>query len=323
MNNRLWRSFAARVNRGRPMRNASTETREEAQPLLDEAMLRQLALMRIESGRSFTEWLGGEHQGRRKTHALEFEDYRGYTAGDDFRLIDWNVYARLGELFVKASVAEEAMSVDLLIDCSRSMDWGSPTKARYAAQLAAALGALALMHGDRVRIVGMGAGDARAGAPLYGPGDLSAMVADLETLPILTTTDFAGSIAAYQRVAEPHGAVVILSDLLAPLDDIASIDLLPSQGRDVFAVHIVDPAEAEPPLHGAVELRDRESGATTIRAVTPAVRRQYMARFRERTGEIEARLATGNIGYIPASTAIAPIDIVRDGLQRARMVASV
>jgi len=323
VNNRLWRSLAAQAGRGRAARSAPAGPREAAQPLLDEAILRQLARMRIESGRSFTEWLGGEHQGRRKTHALEFEDYRGYTAGDDFRLIDWNVYARLGELFVKTSVAEEALSVEFLIDCSRSMDWGRPTKARYAGQLAAALGALALMHGDRVRVVGVGDGDAHAGAPLFGSGDLTTLVAELEALPILATTNFAGSIAAFRRVAEPHGAVVILSDLLVPLDDIGSLDLLPSQGRDVFAIHIVDPAEAEPALHGAVELRDRESGATTIRAVTPAVRRQYMARFRERTEAIEARLATGNIGYIPASTAIAPIDIVRDGLRRASVVAPV
>jgi len=323
VNNRRWRAFAAQVGRGRVARKAPAETREAAQPLLDEAILRQLARMRIESGGSFTEWLGGEHQGRRKTHALEFEDYRGYTAGDDFRLIDWNVYARLGELFVKTSVAEEALSIELLIDCSRSMDWGRPTKLRYAEQLAAALGALALMHGDRVRVAGMGAGDAHTGAPFYGPGDLSALVAELEALPVLATTDFAGSIAAFRRVAEPHGAVVVLSDLLAPLDDIGALDLLPSQGRDVFTIHIVDPGEAEPALHGAVELRDRESGATTIRAVTPAVRRQYMARFRERTEAIEERLAAGNIGYMPASTAIAPIDIIRGGLQRASVVAPV
>jgi len=323
MNNWGWRSFVARVGRGRAARNAPAETREAAQPLLDEAMLRQLGRMQIESGGSLTEWLGGEHQGRRKTHALEFEDYRGYTAGDDFRLIDWNVYARLGELFVKTSVAEEAMSIELLIDCSRSMDWGRPTKMRYAEQLAAALGAGALMPGDGGRVWGWGAGDAYAGAPFYGPGDLSAMVAELEVLPVLATTDFTGSIAAFRRVAEPHGAVVVLSDLLAPLDAVGALDLVPSQGRDVFVIHIVDPAEAEPALHSAVELRDRESGVTTIRAVTPTVRRQYMARFRERTEAIEARLAAGNIGYIPASTAVAPIDIIRGGLQRASVVAPV
>jgi len=320
VNNRLWRSFTARVGFAHAARNLPAGTRESAQPLLDEATLRQLARMRIESGRSFTEWLGGERQGRRKMHALEFEDYRGYTAGDDFRLIDWNAYARLGDLFVKTSVAEEAMSVEFLIDCSRSMDWGTPTKVRYAEQVAAALGALALIHGDHVRVVGVGDGDAMAGAPLHGTGDLAALTRQIEALPVRAATDFAGSVDAFRSVAEPYGAIVVLSDLLAPLGDVETLNLLVSQGRDVFVIHIIDPAEAEPALHGAVELRDRETGATTIRAITPAVRQQYVARFLERTEAIAARLAAGNVRYIPASTAVAPIDAIRNGLRGAGMV---
>ncbi len=321
MNNRWWRSFTARVSLDPAARDLFTETREVVSPLLDEAALRQLAHMRIESGQSFTEWLGGERSGRRTMHALEFEDYRGYTAGDDFRLIDWNAYARLGDLFVKTSVAEEAMSIDFLIDCSRSMDWGRPTKLRYAARLAASLGALALMHGDHVRVVGLGAGDALAGAPLHGPGDLTRLTAELEALPARVATDFAGSMAALQPVAAPYGSVVVLSDLLAPLDDIETLDLLVSQGRDVFAIHIVDPSEVAPALRGPVELHDSETGAVTIRVITSAVRQQYTERFRERMAAIASRLTAGNIRYISASTAVAPVDFIGGGLRSEGMVA--
>ena len=320
---RRWRRFAAWVRPGQAVLDSTTGIRETAQPLLDEATLRQLVRMRIESGRSFTEWLGGEHEGRRKMHGLEFEDYRGYTAGDDFRLIDWNANARLGELFVKTSIAEEARSIALLVDCSRSMDWGTPNKLHYAKQLAAALGALALMHGDRVRVLGVGNGNVLPGAPLHGPGDLASLTAELEDLPVLTTTDFAGSIASFQEVSEPHGAVVLLSDLLAPLADIETLDLLGIPGRDVFAIHIIDPAEATPSLHGTVELRDRETGSTTIRTITPAVRRQYTERFRERSAAIAARLAARSIRYISSSTAVAPVDFIGDGLRSGGLTATV
>jgi len=324
MNNRLWQSFAAWVGLGQVAQRSSRGTHEPALPLLDEATLRQLTRMRIESGRSFTEWLGGERPGRRAMHALEFEDYRSYTAGDDFRLIDWNAYARLGDLFVKTSVAEEAMSIEFLIDCSRSMDWGSPRKkVRYAEQMAAALGALALLHGDRVRVVSLGDGDAAVGAPLYGLGDLTTLTAELEALPIRATTDLAGSVDAFRSIAPPYGAIVVLSDLLAPLSDVETLDLLVSQGRDIFVLHIIDPAEAEPALHGSIELRDHETGVTTVRAITPVVRQQYRARFLERTEAIAARLAGGNVRYIPASTAVAPLDIIRGELQRAGVAASI
>jgi uncharacterized protein (DUF58 family) len=253
--------------------------------------------------------------------AVEFEDYRGYTPGDDFRLIDWNAYARLGELFVKTSLAEETMAVSLLIDCSRSMDFGTPNKLRFAKQLAAALGALALLHGDHVRVFGLGDGEAFPGAPLYGPGELGTMTAELERLPVLPSTDLHGSIAAFQQLAEPHGVVIFLSDLLAPMAQIETLDFLELQGRFVVVVHVIDPSEAAPSLQGTIELRDRETGATSLVSMTPAVREQYGRRFQERAAAIEARLTKGMARYITASTAVAPIDFIASGLRQEGVVA--
>ena len=323
MNRFSWRSLGERLRSGVPGLGVSGQQSAEAGPLLDEATLRQLMRIRIESGRSFTEWLTGEHEGRRKTHSLEFEDYRGYAEGDDFRLIDWNAYARLGELFVKTSLAEETMSIALLIDCSRSMDWGRPSKLRYAKQLAAALGALALLHGDRVRTAGIGGGNAIIGAPLFGPANLATLTAELEALPVLPTTDLLSSIASFQQHAEPQGLVIVLSDLLAPMADIETLDFLELQGRSIVVMHIIDPAEAAPALTGIVELRDRETGATATRAVTPAVRQQYVRRFQERTAAIKALLGADSIRYIAASTSVAPIDFIGSGLRSDGMVATV
>ncbi|MGH2391062.1 MAG: DUF58 domain-containing protein [Chloroflexota bacterium] len=290
------------------------------EPILDEATLRQVMRIRLETGRSFTAWLAGEHVGRRKMQALEFEDYRGYVPGDDFRLIDWNSYARLGELFVKTSLTDETVSVFLLVDCSKSMDWGTPNKLRYAERLAGALGALALMHGDRVQVVGLGNGQALSGTPLHGPGDLTALSANLEALPVFGDTDLHGGIAAFQQTAEPHGVVVLLSDLLVSLEQIETLDFLELEGRTLVVIHIVDPNEAVPNLQGAVELRDSETGAVTRLSISAAVRGQYIRQFEERTRAIQERLATGDVRYVFASTAIPPIEFVANGLRREGLV---
>lgn len=317
-----WRSIAERLRSARAAAGTGPATQIAQGSLLDEATLRQLMRIQLDRGRSFTDWLAGEHEGQRKVQALEFEDYRNYTPGDDFRLIDWNAYARLGDLFVRTSLSEETLSISLLLDCSRSMDWGTPNKFRYAKQLAAALGALALMHGDRVRIFGLGDGQALPGAPLYGPSELATLTGDLEHLPVLPTTDLHGSVAAFQQVAPPHGVVILLSDLLAPLDQIETLKFLELQGRFVVVVHIVDPEEAAPVLHGMVELRDRETGVTSLRSLTQATRQQYSKRFQERTALIEARLAAGNVRYATASTSLAPIDLVSNGLRQDGVVIS-
>lgn len=318
-----WRSLATRLRAPvRILGDRSPRTRDDdAAPLLDEMLLRQLMHIRIEGDRSLTDWLAGEHEGQRKMQALEFEDYRGYVPGDDFRLIDWNAYARLGDLFVKTSLAEVTISVSLLVDCSRSMNWGVPTKLCYAKRLAAALGALALMHGDRVRVFGLGDGAAFPGAPLYSVGEMAALAADLERLPVFSATDLAGSVAAFGQLAEQRGVVILLSDLLAPMGQIEMLGFLALQGRAAFAIHVIDPAEAIPPLHGAVELRDSETGASSLLSVTPSIRQRYAERFGERTAAIRARLGAADIRYIAASTAIPPIDFVASGLRREGLVA--
>jgi uncharacterized protein (DUF58 family) len=241
--------------------------------------------------------------------------------GDDFRLIDWNSYARLGDLFVKTSVTDEAVSVSLLVDCSKSMDWGTPTKLRYAEQLAAALGALALMHGDRVQVFGLGDGQVTAGTPLHGPADLTTLITDLEGLPVFGSTDLHGSVAAFQQMADPHGVVILFSDLLVPIDQIDTLGFLELEGRTLVAAQVVDPTEAAPALQGAVELRDSESGAVTRLSVSAAVRGQYIRQFEERTKAIRDRLARGDARYVFASTAIPPIDFVANGLRQEGIVA--
>jgi uncharacterized protein (DUF58 family) len=305
---------------GRGPESIDVEREGDRGSLLGEGTLRQLTRMRIAAGQSFTDWLDGEHHGRRKMQALEFEDYRPYAPGDDFRQIDWNAYARLGDLFVKTSLAEESMSVALLIDCSKSMQWGNPTKLRYAMQLAAAIGAVALLHGDRVRVYGIGGARVTAGSQRYGPAELTPLTDDIEQLPVLQTTGLGAGIAAYQQIAEPRGAVLLFSDLLAPMDDIAALNSLAMYGRYAVVVHMVDPLEVSPDMRGMVALRDRETGATSTVGMTAAIRAQYTKRFQERALAVQHSLAKGGVRYVSALTNVPPIDVLAGPLRNQDVV---
>src|SRR6266852_2340887 len=95
-------------------------------------------------------------QGRRRSpmagSSMEFADYRRYAPGDDFRRIDWRAYARLERLFLRVFEAEENLTVTILIDCSDSMQHGTPAKSTLATSLAAALAYVALKCEDNVII---------------------------------------------------------------------------------------------------------------------------------------------------------------------------
>src|SRR5438309_10297149 len=90
---------------------------------------------------------------------------RTSTPGDDFRYLDWNLYARLDELLLKRFQEEEDLHVYFLLDCSRSMSFGTPPKFDFARQVAAALAYIALADLDRAAIVAF-ANDIVADFPL-------------------------------------------------------------------------------------------------------------------------------------------------------------
>src|SRR5436853_1624751 len=125
-------------------------TTPQTQPLLDPEFLARLEQLELVSRKIFLGRMKGERRSKRKGQSVEFADYRNYVSGDDLRFLDWNLYARLDRLFIRLFMEEEDLHLFILIDNSLSMDFGAPTKLRYAAQVAAALAFIGLVNMDRV-----------------------------------------------------------------------------------------------------------------------------------------------------------------------------
>lgn len=124
--------------------------------LLEPGFLSRLEQLALLSRRLYAGQQKGERRSTRRGASVEFADYRNYVPGDDLRRVDWNTFARLERLFLKLFVAEEELTVHLLLDTSRSMAFGDPTKLHYAQQVAAALGYIALTGFDRVTVTALG-----------------------------------------------------------------------------------------------------------------------------------------------------------------------
>ena len=120
-------------------------------PLLAPDFLRRLEGLELVSKKLLAGRMKGDRLSKRKGRGSEFADYRPYSMGDDLRFLDWNLYGRVEKLFLRLYREEEDLNVFLLIDTSRSMGFGSPTKFRYAKQVAAALGFVGLVNVDDAR----------------------------------------------------------------------------------------------------------------------------------------------------------------------------
>jgi uncharacterized protein (DUF58 family) len=131
------------------------------QPLFDSAFLRKLDRLSLQTRRAMAGDMQGERRSPRRGSSVEFADFRPYVAGDDIRQIDWNMYARTERFFLKLMVAEEELTIHLLVDNTASMDWGEPNKLTYARRAAGAFGYIALSSLDRVTVTALAAGAAR------------------------------------------------------------------------------------------------------------------------------------------------------------------
>src|SRR6187401_1136288 len=131
---------------------ASPDNRTGSSLLLDPSFMARLDQLDLMSRKMLAGKMKGERRSKRRGQSVEFADYRNYTVGDDLRFIDWNIYARLDKLFLKMFMEEEDLALHILIDTSKSSDFGTPNKLQYMKQVAAALGYVGLVNYNRVSL---------------------------------------------------------------------------------------------------------------------------------------------------------------------------
>jgi uncharacterized protein (DUF58 family) len=265
--------------------------------LFDSDFLKKLEYLSLVSRRVFRGQLLAQRRTMQLGGGIEFADHREYTPGDDFRYLDWNVFARHDELLLKRFQEEEDLHVYLLVDCSRSMAFGDPVKFDYARQVAAALGYIALADLDRVAVVAF-AGDIVSDFPLTrGKAKILALLKFLENLEAQgSATDLARVARNFVHRGQRRGLAVVISDLFDPDGYQRGLDLLRHHRYEPHVVQPYDRREADPQVKGDVELVDAESG--TIRKVTITERnlRQYRRIFDDFQESVRRYCSTYGIG---------------------------
>ena len=264
--------------------------------LLDETFLRKLDRLSLVARRVRAGQVQGERRSTRRGTSVEFADYRSYARGDDLRRVDWNIYARLERPFVKLFEEEEDLAVTVLLDASASMGWQEPETAPHAdrkpdggkwmcaQQLAAALGAIALAGGDRLSVLALRPVPGERFGPVRGRGHALLLLTWVQALRADGTTDLNASLRAHASTAGRAGLTVLISDLFSPAGFTEGLAVLMARGHEVAVLHLLTPAELEPPLEGDLRLVDVETGEpaeVTLDGATQALYRQRLAAWQE------------------------------------------
>jgi len=246
--------------------------------LLEPDFLRRLERLKLLARRRFRGAASGARRARAKGSSAEFADHRPYAPGDDTRRIDWNAYARLGELVMRLFVAEQDLAVTLLLDRSASLGVGSPPKIDVARRVAAALGYLGLARGERVGVVPFADGMTRPLEPGRGRGRVGKLLRYLDDVEVSGETDLGRAVDAFLARKPRPGLVCVLSDLLDPGGFRRPLDRLISEGHEPAIFHILDDEELDPTPGGDFTLVDVERGTR----VEVSLDRHALAAYRAR-----------------------------------------
>jgi uncharacterized protein (DUF58 family) len=244
--------------------------------------LTRLEYLSIISKRVFRGSLLAQRRTMQMGSGIEFSDHREYTSGDDFRYLDWNVYARHGDLLLKRFQEEQDLHVYLMLDCSRSMGYGDPPKFDLARHLTAALAYIALADLDRVAVIAFADGILAEFPLTRGKARILSIMKFLEGLEVTgEDTNLTKAAQGLVHRGRRAGLAVVISDLFDEHGFQNGLDQLRFRRFDGHLLQVFDPREADPMLLGDVELVDVETNSMRKVTVTERNVRAYKKLFAE------------------------------------------
>jgi uncharacterized protein (DUF58 family) len=276
-----------------------------------DAAARAIVLRRLEL--EVSRRLDGREAGEHATTAYgpgsERAGARPYEAGDDARLVDWNLSARSGSVWVRQTEADRELETWVVADRSASLDFGTALGEKRDVVLGAvaAFGTLTVRAGDRLGLVVAGTDAVRHLPARRGRTAFLAALATVHGTPRTDGPPAAGADlgAALGRllVTQPsRSRVVVVSDFLG---DPGWRDALRALARrhDVVAVHVTDPRELELPAVGVLAVVDTESGRQRyVDSGSAGLRARYATAAAERHRGITHDIERTGAAYVHLST---------------------
>jgi len=220
-----------------------------------------------------------------------FKDHRIYAPGDDFRAIDWRVFARTDDLMVKNYEEEKNLLVHVIVDKSASMHYGK--KFDYASMLGVGFAYLAMKGNDKFQFSTF-SDDIEVFQSRRGMHQLISMIDYLNGLKLTGKTDIVGMAQKYRKVIGSRSLVILISDFL--VDPEAFKEALVNFGHnEVRVIQVLAAQEKDPDFEGDFKFKDSEGDSQLRTYFSPRAREEYLSRLAKHTAEL--RKACHNLGH--------------------------
>ncbi len=266
--------------------------------------LKQFSFVQEENKSSSTE---GNIRKLRKGTGGEFVDYRNYGVGDEIKYIDWNIYARSNKLFSKVFHEEGNLDVHLLLDVSKSMDYGKDNKLNYAKNIIMMLAYIGITNNHNIQFSAF-ADDIFMTMP-FGRHveDFGHFLESLDNLQPQGQTQLNQSILGYLQKQKPSGLIFIVSDFLDDAGYETGLTHLTHNPIQVCCVQLLCEEETEPKASDIARLQDVETNRLIDFNLTSSICQKYKNALNQYIEHFNNFCLLHNILFLNLNT-VCPID---------------
>ena len=234
----------------------------------------------------------------------EFKDFRHYTPNDDYRSIDWRLYARLDKLFIRLYEEVQEFHVHILLDTSQSMSLPFEEKRKTALKVAVALSYMGLVSQHRVSLYTMNEKVVSEMPPFKGQGNIQKIIDYLAGIEFGGMTDLEQCFRTFRPTRQRYGVIFVISDLFGRDIESASHGLKSSIAwpGEPHVIHVYHPKERKPDLDGEIELIDVETQEKRRLWLTKRDLKRYEETFAKFIEKIENECHSRQMDYVEWTT---------------------
>jgi Protein of unknown function DUF58 len=286
--------------------------------LLTRELLAQLEQLKIPSQRRLRQQHRGERPSLRKGSSLEFSDYREYLPGDDIRSIDWNVYARTERFFLKLFREDESKPVYFVLDASKSMNFGEPTKYEYNAALSCAMSYVSLLNYDKPRILLVNGNYFRS-VLFSSLADFFSVSRTIDQFEPQGETQWSSALKKIALSQFPKGIYFLMSDFYSS-DGWDGMKLLAAAGNELHCFQTLTDEEIEPTLRGDLRLIDSETDSNSEVSISPGVLKRYRQRLKQMQDSLKQTAFESFASFYVIRTSVPLDDFILRNLRKSGVV---
>lgn len=301
------------------MSATSARTRKLTE-LLDAKFMARLDSLDVLSRKVLQGKLQGERRSKRRGQSVEFADHRPYVVGDDLRFVDWNIYGRLNQLFLKLFLEEQDLTIHILADASASMSVGEPAKALFMKRLTAALGYVSLVNNNRLTISLFNDGIRTQLPNMRGRNYLPHMAEMLLTTECDGFSDFEKTCRDATGDRMGSGITIVISDFFFKEGYETALRRLIGSRYELYVIQVLSPQEIAPELAGDLKLLDIEDADAAEITVSTALIKYYKRNLAAYCQELNDFCTRRGGVYMRTNSADSVESLVLNYLRRIRLL---